>query len=707
MNLPRFEAYRTQVNIDLFNAAVHLALSTTDASKQLPALNRQLENVIWYERVNSQDYFESYGIRYLGELLERYAEKIGDTLPNLRAVALALAWSEPALTEIMFVGSQRKDFMKTVRKSAANDPYLTGALYLMAADAAEKEKQRERLLRRNYKSTEEILFALCALNDCAEAFSLLRPQLVSLLETGRTLFMDGNTGLLAWFLARYRPDILACRKKDNAVLRALLRLTESYVRPGDRAYETLRGAGYLPMDILSANSILVWEQQLGQTHLSSGSIPAERLATAYVTAVLSGDALPSQTILDYVLWLTEHYRRFEIKYEGNPGLWEAVAPQLHIGCPTVMAWMVRSDLKYDYRFDVLDEKWDALAADLPPEKYHELFHHQLIQESEKETLLRMLERYKRLTGSDYASAFESYNYYEKDAFSLLVSQGVLDPWAFFEAHQNDHPSNRNDTPLRYLWDSLFKVSTRSAFEFWHTFFEVYKPADVPRFWPGQKFHDPFIRFYSYTPSLDYLRPELSREENRQLYAWIDESVFTLSPGKYSALVLAFLQSDVTRSLFGMDELRPIFDQLFLLESGNAAVRSLKHQYLTETELADERAAREKTEQERKRAEAERIYQEVGETLTQQYDGRFQSLYEALKSFRSWDHRREYAAQILRGRLPELLKDHAPIETKDFGYLLSLCGRLVGCGALSASAARTAVSTIQITKTEEGHEYADA
>lgn len=707
MNLPRFESCRTQVNIELFNAAIQLAISNAGASKQLSVLNLQLENVIWYERFNSQDYFEPYGIRYFGELLERYVEKVGDSLPNFRAVALALAWSGPILTDAMFVGSQREDFMKTVQSASTSDIYLTGALYLMALEDIEKERQRERLLRRNYKRTEEILFALCALDDCAEAFSLLRPQLVFLLGAGRTLSIEGNTGLLAWFLARYRSNILACRKKDNAVLRALVRLTEAYVRPSDRAYETLQEAGYLPLDILSANSMFVWEQRLNQTRLSPGSIPAERLATAYVTAILSGDALPSQTALDYVLWLIEHYCRFEIKYEGNQGLWEAVAPQLHIASPVVMAWMVRSELHYDYRFDVLDDKWDALAADLPREKYHKLFHHQLIQESEKETLLRMLERYKRLTGSDYASAFGNYNYYETDAFSLLVSRGVLDPWAFFEAHQNDCSSDRKYTPLHYLWDSLSKVSTRSAFGFWHTFFDVYTPADVPRFWPGRRFHDAFIRFNHYTPSLDYQRPELLREENRQLYAWIDESVFTLSPDKYSALVLAFLQNEATQSLFKMDELRPVFDQLFLLNGGNSAVRNLKHRYLTEAELEDERAAREKAEQERKRAETERIFQEVGEALTQRYDGRFQSLYEALKSFRSWDHRREYAAQILCGRLPELLKKHAPIETKDFGYLLSLCGRLVGCGTLSASVALTAVTTIQITETEEVHEYADA
>lgn len=91
MNFSRFDACAAQVNIHLFNTAVHLAISTTDAGKQIPALKQQLNAMIWYEHTDSRATFEPHGIRYLGELLERYAEKLGDTRANLRAVALALA----------------------------------------------------------------------------------------------------------------------------------------------------------------------------------------------------------------------------------------------------------------------------------------------------------------------------------------------------------------------------------------------------------------------------------------------------------------------------------------------------------------------------------------------------------------------------------------------------------------------------------------
>lgn len=706
MNPPRFEAYQTQVNIPLFNAAVHLAISTTDASKQLPALNARLQSAIWYEPADAQDYFEPYGIRYFGELLERYAEKVGDALPNLRAVALALAWTDPVLTNAMFVGSQRNDFMRTVL-ARRDDVYLAGALYIMATGSAEREERRERLLQRNYKQTEEILFALSALDDCREeAFSKLRQQLAGLLGAGRTIPVEGNTGLLGWFLAKYRAEILSCRKKDNAVLRALIRLTDAYVRPNDRAYDILREEGYLPMDILYVNSMFVWESRLGQNRLASGSIPAERLATAYVAACLNGDALPSEGNLNYIRWLLNHYRNFNIRYEGNSGLWEAVKPQLFIQCPAIMMWMVQSDLDYDYCFDVLDEKWDVLANCLPSEKYHALFRRQLLLQSEREIILSMLERYRRLTGSDYVSAFDAYDYYELDVFSRMVSQDILDPWEFFETHRDNCSQNDRSSSLGYLWGSMSGVLTQQAFRFWHKFFEAYTPTDVPRFWPGCKFHDSFIRFCSYTPSLDLMRSKLSREDNRTLYEWIDQSVFMLAPNKYSTFVLMLLQSEAGRTLFDIEELRPVFDQLLLLDGETSALCNLKHRYLTETELEEDRAAKVRAEQERKKAEAERLFQEVADTLSQKYDGSFQSLYTAFESFRTWDQRRQYAAQILCDRLPTLLREHEPITTGDFGYLLNLCGRLVGYGLLDASEAMSFLSAARIMDAEEVKTHAD-
>ena len=52
-------------------------------------------------------------------------------LPDLRAIALALGFTNELLTREMFVGSQKRDFVEKIKKQAASDIYLTGALYLL------------------------------------------------------------------------------------------------------------------------------------------------------------------------------------------------------------------------------------------------------------------------------------------------------------------------------------------------------------------------------------------------------------------------------------------------------------------------------------------------------------------------------------------------------------------------------------------------
>ena len=66
----RCKAYAGQFNIDLFNAAVQLAISTTEAPKQVKEVQRKLNRLPWYGRKDAAAFFEPHGIRYFGELLD-------------------------------------------------------------------------------------------------------------------------------------------------------------------------------------------------------------------------------------------------------------------------------------------------------------------------------------------------------------------------------------------------------------------------------------------------------------------------------------------------------------------------------------------------------------------------------------------------------------------------------------------------------------
>ncbi|MFR0985261.1 MAG: hypothetical protein ACLSFZ_00645 [Frisingicoccus sp.] len=77
----------------------------------------------------------AYGFRYPGEVLERYAEKIGSSDKVIRTLALTLAEMKPLLSKSMFVGKQYEIFMQTIRRNAEKDLFCKGALFLLEENA--------------------------------------------------------------------------------------------------------------------------------------------------------------------------------------------------------------------------------------------------------------------------------------------------------------------------------------------------------------------------------------------------------------------------------------------------------------------------------------------------------------------------------------------------------------------------------------------
>ena len=365
-------AYEEQFNVRLFNTAVRLATETTEAHKENPALLQKLAHLPWYQRVSGMDYFESREIRYFGELLERYGEKLGDDIANTRAVALAMAWTAPILTPNMFVGRQREDFILKLNLLGEGDPYIAAALYHLS-EGAVKDAWRANLTVREYARTEEIILALCSMDDPEASYDDFRPALIPLLAEKRTLPVEENAGIYGWLVWSCFGAIKACRKKDNAIPKAIQALALGYLREDKPAHKALMGAGYTLLDILYLNSAFVWDGNFGGCGLSSNSIPAERLATAFVQAVLSAPEPQKASTLDYVHWLASRYTSFKVQFEGNAGLWMAVCAGLKVVCPETMVWLCDRDYSFNYRFDPLDSRWDLLAKDLPDIKYDKLF----------------------------------------------------------------------------------------------------------------------------------------------------------------------------------------------------------------------------------------------------------------------------------------------------------------------------------------------
>ena len=103
---------------------------------------------IWQVETDVSGYFEPYHLRYPGEVLERFEEKLGNDVRVLRALALALGNTCAIQSDNMFVGNQRGAFLQKLRRSAGEDVYLQGALYLLETDAAQRHALLEKLAER-------------------------------------------------------------------------------------------------------------------------------------------------------------------------------------------------------------------------------------------------------------------------------------------------------------------------------------------------------------------------------------------------------------------------------------------------------------------------------------------------------------------------------------------------------------------------------
>lgn len=693
--LNQLAAYETVINIDLFNAAAQLAVSTTEATKQVSDLLACLGKSIWYKKVNAVKYFEPHGIRYFGELLERYSERLGDTPQNLRAVALAFACTKAGHTDNMFVGSQRAEFLKRLSKVSDEDIYCLCARYLIADNSSRGELESA-LLNRSYSQTEELVFALYALMDHPNAWDILRPQTLRLLFAERTLTVEGNSGIFVWVLDTYRDRIRACRKADNAPLRSMLKLTENYVRSHHREHAVLLNSGYTAWELLYLNSCFLWDKRLWNKMIYSSSIPAEKLCADYITETVNDACLHSQNTREYVYWLIhDRYKNLEIKIDGCQSIWQMVSPSVSITSPEVMAWMCK-DLHPDYRycFDVLDEKWDVLASLLNSKEYHNLFRSQLLanRNASPDAIASMLARYEVMTGASYLDVFSEYQYDEQEVFCLLVGCGQINLWTHFECSQGKYTM---ENPIRYMWQMIDGVRSKEAFGFWQQFFKTHTVHEIDKYWPGRSFHESFRKHSNYgynTYRVEALRTFLSPEENRQVIEWLDESMYRLNAGRYDAFVSDFLCSEDTYKLFSPEELRPVFDRMLTLHPDQSDLRSMKKKFMSEAELLADKQAAEQRRAEQEAREREALEQKLRNETDEAFTGSLGSLVNHISRQGDWRDQRRIVLSYIKERLPDLLNTLLPLSNAEAGSFMFICGWMIRYNLMTVSDALNMIAS---------------
>ena len=654
----RLKALVEKVNIPLFNEITCFILETANATHEQVFDFAQRCLLFDLQRKNGSIQ-EKYGILYLGELLERYEERFGMPLPDLRAISLSLGFARDFLSQEMFVGSQKLDFIKKVKAQADDDIYLTVSLYLLGEDVE--------LLRWEYTAAEDLIFVLSLSTDFKTTFQHFAPQLLRLLAKERTMPVLGNIGLLEWLIVQTGLMPKELRAKDMALFRALCALQKSFVKPGSKSHDILLENGYTALEIAYMNMVM-------------GKAGRHTLLAEKMAVQLFREAIPSEEpfapeIYEQLTWLYTQEREFSVKYCDSHKLLDALGKDITIGHADTFAWLAGLEGLRQHIFecfDIMDTKWDSLAVKFPEKNYEIIFGRNLQAEMDADEIRARIARHDELTGMDYVQKCCEKNL---STFPLLVQKGIIDLWPLFCAN-----ADRQTEIVENIGQYLQGHFTMGAYRFFEKFLEKYGMGDLSKFFDCHRvrvFDRLYEKQYSYQKayfSLTIYRPFLNPKQHCKLLNWLQEYFFQYDAGNYTSFVKAILLDDFASALLPAEEQRALFDLVIQMQGLEAQeTKALKLRYLTPEEKQAEQDAEARAEQERKqRLEAERV-QHIREEFAKE-SGCLEDIFYFLDGYRYDKINGRTVCAVIAENLAALLKSrNYTLSQKEAGYLLRVCG----------------------------------
>lgn len=683
------DAFAGQINLKLLGSIVSFVTQTANAASAQKAEMRR-RCIFSAFPGDSKAMQQEYGFLYLGELLERYEERFGMTPQDRRAIALALGYTREIAADGMFVGSQRTNFIQSVRRSAQGDIYLIGALYLLYEGQSDGLTYEAQLKEWQYGKTEELIFAMSLFQDTEQALTYFKPHLSRLLGKDRTMPVFGNTHILQWVMAALFPLKKMLKTKDMAVIRALLALPVSYVKAESRPYENLREWGYTPLEIAYANVMAV-ESQCVFGRVNRKSITAEKMVIALFRAVLDHEKALPAGIYDQLTEFYSTHLYFDIKCYGVHNLRDALKGCGRIQNPYTMAWFIERESVHHPAvgsFDIMDAKWDPLATCLKSKTYRDLFEFSLYESMDARELRLRIDRYNKLTQGDYLSSY--YTDEPVRRFSQLVKTGLIDLWTAFQnslgpdgavavpamlSHIQEFVSGiQNIQTLRFLRQFL----PQYGFDGFKQYLDPYKRGFGGDLWTKTSYGACEIAL---TLWQDFLTDNPG--DHLLLLHWVEEYFFTQSPEQYLLFARAVLLDENSAALLSPEDRRSLFELVICdTDMPQHIASKLKRLYQTPEEQQAEQAAKNAEKAEENRRKHMKLAQEITEYYESNRNESFHFVRKFLGNYDYIQEQTEIALSVAYKDLEPLLKSKGYIlaqnETDNF---LRVCGKLLCHGIM--------------------------
>ena len=635
INFIENEAFDKIINIELFNSIINFIVNTTDIDSH-DFLKNIKEKNIWFKNECDISIQNRYEIEYFGELLERYEQKIGNDIKDIRAIALSLAYAKDLITENMITGTQLVDFIIKIKELAEKDIYLKGALFLY--DNNKYLQYSEDLLNMDYTNTEDILFTFSLFENKEEVFESFRDKLSMLLGKYKTISPINNIKIYAWIIDKLYILINKKRKKDIEVLKALVSIPTSLIKEESNEYKILIANNYSKEEIVYLNYAILYYSHIPKTVRLGNSIVEEKIVINFCKVLINSDKEHEESIYSLIEKIINRYNRFDIKCAGNQSLKQAISEEINIVNPITFINLHTMFNDKIFRFNILEGKWDILAKKMNQEEYMDLFDRFIYyNDFTKEKLENSIKKYNELTQSSYLKTFFLYHYKRTPAFNKLVDNNVISLKDFYNTYENSEKENNID--IQHLREYVSGIKRRNAFLFLEYILEDKKypitKIDELNFNLKELYNYRSYYQYNYT-EINIKKDFLSEEENKKLFFWLDNYIFRIHPNNYIKFIECILKSDNLKSIISKEQLREIFLMLIKSDQSFAKDTELRNRYLTEAEL---HAIKEKEEKEKEMEKLEKIkkkQEKVVNDFNKISKNTFEELYDFCYKYK-WDN----------------------------------------------------------------------
>lgn len=567
----------------------------------------------------SENEENTYTFQYPGEMLERYKEKIGDSIQIRRALAFALVTMSDFQEAQMYVGTQYENFLKQIEREAKTDIYLAGAMYFLVSSEKKKEFYYEKIKTYAYKDLAQCMGILFLGKGEKEIWEILKEPICDFFEQEKITDIFKNTELYIWFLRVYEKEIKKERKRIFSRLKLLVKIQHSHIKEQTELFQQLQKAGYQKEEISYLNLCMLKAAKEDQLEEVS-QITWERASEYFCSFICNQKKEYSEEIYALCEELIKQHFSYEIKIGGYKGILEAMRHRVTVKNSKVYA------LLYPYADKQQANKaWffiprckilaKEILAFLGKKDFDKQIRETLYNETfTKQELREYLNMYTELTKVDYIQQMlQEDNYQNHNIFKMLAEEHFLDPRQIIkevltkgEGKAISEWEEPEKNMYNYILSYLECIDTDLKFQTAKLLLEKFSVEEIRRegrrnfLWKSvgiQEYH--YSREYN---EMNFLKIHLKPKQILQLFFWVEESIYRFQPQKYFDFLLRVLEKEENLIWLPKEQAQKFWEKLMELGIEGAGSKKLRMLYMGKEE--QERFYKEQEEAARQKKEAE-------------------------------------------------------------------------------------------------------